>query len=203
MDQLVRGMVTLFLAGAMAACGAGEEDAVSPEIEAAVLDLGNSASTALIGTLFAQLTGAMQAGGPVHAVEFCSTGATELTAGVVVEQGLDIKRTSMRYRNPANAPDQHETAALRYYESALAETGVLPGPWVQRAGRDEYRFYRPLVVAAPCLSCHGSAAEIDPSVQAILEERYPDDLATDYSAGDFRGVVRVSVPADRVEAPGG
>lgn len=203
MDQLARGMVALLLAAAVAACGTGEEDAVSPEIEAAVLELGNSASTALIGTLFAELSDAMQAGGPVHAVDFCSTSATELTAGVVVEQGLDIKRTSMRYRNPANAPDQDETAALRYYESALAETGVLPGPWVQRAGRDEYRFYRPLVVAAPCLSCHGTADDISPAVKAILDERYPDDLATDYSAGDFRGVVRVSVPAARVVASGG
>jgi hypothetical protein len=145
----------------------------------------------------------MQVGGPVNAVDFCSTSARELTAGVATEQGLDIKRTSMRYRNPANAPDQDETEALRYYESALAQTGELPGPWVQKAGRDEYRFYRPLLVAPPCLNCHGSADEIDPAVQAILDERYPDDLATDYAVGDFRGVVRVSVPAGRVDASGG
>jgi hypothetical protein len=176
---------------------------VSPEIEAAVLELGNAASTALIGTLFAQLTGAMQAGGPVSAVDFCSTNALGLTAGIAAEQGLDIKRTSMRYRNPANAPDQHDTKALRHYESTLAETGVLPGPWVQKAGREEYRFYRPLVVAAPCLACHGSTSDIDPAVQAILHERYPDDLATDYAVGDFRGVVRVSVPVDWVDASGG
>jgi hypothetical protein len=40
-------------------------------------------------------------------------------------------------------------------------------------------------------------------VQAILHERYPDDLATDYAVGDFRGVVRVSVPVDWVDATGG
>ena len=45
--------------------------------------------------------------------------------------------------------------------------------------------------------------QIDSAVQAILDERYPGDLATDYSVGDFRGVVRVSIPADRVEAAGG
>lgn len=203
MDQLVRRMVALLLIVAAAACGTGDDESVSPEIEAEVLELGGSASTALIGTLVAQLSGAMQAGGPVNAVDFCSTSAAELTAGVAMEQGLEIKRTSMRYRNPANAPDEAETEALRHYESALAETGVLPGPWVQKAGRDEYRFYRPLLVAAPCLNCHGSADEIDPAVQAILSERYPDDLATGYAVGDFRGLVRVSVPADRVDPAGG
>ena len=202
MDRLARGLLALLLTLTAAACGGSEDDEVSPEIQAAVFELGSSASQALMGTLVTQLTGAMQEGGAVHAVDFCSTSAIELTAGVAQEQGLDVKRTSMRYRNPANAPDEDETEALRYYESALAETGVLPGPLVQKAGRDEYRFYRPLIVAAPCLGCHGSTGEIDPTVQAILDERYPDDLATGYAVGDFRGVIRVSVPADRVEETG-
>ncbi len=202
MDRLARGMFALFVAAAVATCSPGDGEEVSSETEAAVLELGNSASGALMGTLVTQLTGAMQAGGPVNAVDFCSTSATELTAGVSQEQGLDIKRSSLRYRNPANAPDEGETEALRYFETALAETGELPGPWVQKAGRDEYRFYRPLAVAPPCLNCHGSKGEIDPAVQTILDERYPDDLATGYAAGDFRGVIRVSIPADRVEEPG-
>lgn len=203
MDRLARVLILFFVAGALVSCGTGDDEAVSPEIEAAVLALGSSASEALVSTLVTQLAGAMQAGGPVNAIDFCSTSAIPLTSGVAQEQGLDIKRTSMRYRNPANAPDENETAALRYYQDALTETGQLPDPWVQKAGRDEYRFYRPLLIAAPCLNCHGSATEIDPAVRAILDERYPGDLATDYQVGDFRGVIRVSVPADRVEAVGG
>lgn len=202
MDRFARVLVALMLTMYVAACGSSEDEELSVEVEAAVLELGSSASQALMGTLVTQLTTAMQDGGAANAVEFCSTSALELTAGVGQAQGLDVKRTSMKYRNPANAPDEDETEALRYYESALAETGVLPGPWVQKAGRDEYRFYRPLTVAAPCLNCHGSPGEIDPAVQAILDERYPDDLATGYAPGDFRGVVRVSVPADRVDAQG-
>jgi hypothetical protein len=202
MDRLASGLLALLLTLTAAACGGSDDDEVSPEIEAAVFELGGSASQALMGTLVTQLTGAMQAGGAVNAVDFCSTSAIELTAGVAQEQGLDVKRTSMKYRNPANAPDEDETEALKYYESALAETGKLPGPWVQKAGREEYRFYRPLTVAAPCLKCHGSEGEIAPAVKAILEERYPEDLATGYSVGDFRGVIRVSIPADRVEETG-
>jgi len=200
MDRPTRGTFALLLS--VAACGTGNGEDVSPGIEAAVLEVGGTATAALMGSLITHLTDAMQEGGPINAVEFCSTAAAELTAGVASEQGLDVKRTTLRYRNPANAPDQAETEALRHFESALVETGALPGPWVQKVGRDEYRYYRPLTVAPPCLKCHGTAEEIDPAVQAILAERYPDDLATDYSVGDFRGVVRVSIPADMVEASG-
>ena len=202
MDRLARGVFVLFLTVCVATCSAASEEEVSPEVEAAMFQMGNSASQALMGALATQLTGAMQEGGPVNAVDFCSTSAIDLTAEVTHERGLDMKRTSMRYRNPANAPDEDETEALRYYESALADSGELPDPWIQKAGRDEYRYYRPLTVAPGCLQCHGTAEEIDPGVQAILDERYPDDLATDYAVGDFRGVVRVSIPADMVEASG-
>lgn len=202
MDRLARGLLALLLMLTAAACGGSEDDEVSPEIEAAVFELGSSASQALMGTLVTRLTGAMQEGGAAYAVDFCSTSALQLTAGVAQEQGLDVKRTSMKYRNPANAPDEDETEALRHFESAVADSGELPDSWVQKASREEYRFYRPLVVAPPCLGCHGSAGEIDPAVQAILDERYPDDLATGYAVGDFRGVIRVSVPADRVEGAG-
>jgi hypothetical protein len=202
MDRFARALPVLFLCLSTATCGGAEDEDLSPEVEAAVFELGSSASQALMSVLVKQLTAAMQDGGAANAVDFCSTSALELTAGVAEAQGLDVKRTSMKYRNPANAPDEDETEALRYYESALAETGVLPGPWVQKAGRDEYRFYRPLTVAPPCLNCHGTPGEIDPAVQAVLDERYPEDLATGYTLGDFRGVIRVSVPADRVEEAG-
>lgn len=203
MGRLPSWTLALGLVVMLAACGATADAEVEPQVRDAVLTQGDAAAQALMGTLVARLKGAMQEGGAANAVDFCSTSALELTAGVAEEQGLAIKRTSMRYRNPANAPDEDETAALKHFESVLAETGELPGPWVQRASREEYRFYRPLVVAPPCLGCHGAPGEIDPAVQSILDERYPDDLATGYEVGDFRGVIRVSFPAERVEATGG
>jgi hypothetical protein len=178
MERLTAGTFAILLALSAAACGTEGASEVSPEMEAAVLEAGGPAADALVGTLVTRLSGAIQHGGTASAIEFCSTSASELTARVAREQGLDIKRTSLRYRNPANAPDQAETEALKYFETVLA-------------------YYRPLTVAVPCLQCHGTPDEIDPAVRAVLDERYPEDLATDYAVGDFRGVVRVSVPEDR------
>ena len=184
-----------------AACTNADVRAIDPAHEAAVRSAGGRAADALIAGLGSHLAAALSQGGPAAAVEFCSTRAIELTAGVSDAEGLEMKRTSLRYRNPANAPDQHETEALRYFEAALDETRVLPDAWVQRVDRDEYRYYRPLTVAPPCLTCHGSAAKIDPSVAEILEERYPGDVATGYAPGDLRGVIRVSIPTDRIQVP--
>jgi len=197
MERLTGGTFAILLALSAVACGTDGASEVSPEIRAAVQEVGGPAAEALLGTLVTRLSGAIQQGGTASAIEFCSTSASELTAGVAREQGLDIKRTSLRYRNPANAPDEAETEALKYFESTLAETGALPQAWVQTAGRDEYRYYTPLTVAPACLQCHGMPDEIDPAVRAILDEQYPDDLATDYAVGDFRGLVRVSIPAER------
>lgn len=195
-----RRFAALVVLAALACGGSGED--MTPRVEEAVREAGAPAADALLSTLVTRLSGALQHGGAVSAIEFCSTSASELTAGVVREQGLDIKRTSLRYRNAANAPDQAETEALRFFESALAESGDLPDDWVQKVGREEYRYYRPLVVSYPCLGCHGDLAAIDPAVRVVLDDRYPNDLATGYALGDFRGVVRVSVPADVVETAG-
>lgn len=202
MHRVLISVSATCLVATVAACSGGDSQAVDLEHEVAALEVGGRAADALLGTLVSNLTAAMQEGGPAAAVEFCSIRAMELTADVAAAEVLEMKRTSLRYRNPANAPDEHETKALRHFETALAETGALPSAWVQRVGLDEYRYYRPLTVAPPCLKCHGSAGEIDPDVTEILADRYPDDLATGYAAGDFRGVVRVSIPEDRLRPAG-
>jgi hypothetical protein len=137
----------------------------------------------------------MQEGGPVHAVDFCSLRAQPLTADVDRELGaLDIKRTTFQYRNPLNAPDELEAEALQYFEQAMAETGSVPADYVQFVHANEYRYYKSLVVQEGCLNCHGDPATFSPELTQVLNERYPNDKAVGYQEGDFRGVVRVSVP---------
>jgi len=118
---------------------------------------------------------------------------------IFLAAGMAVKRTSFRYRNPSNAPDEAEEMALRYFEETLAEGGQAPSSYVQKVSDTEYRYYQPLFVGDVCLQCHGDPAAMDPAVRETLQAEYPRDLATGYEAGDFRGLVRVTVPAERIE----
>jgi hypothetical protein len=117
-------------------------------------------------------------------------------------EGLSLKRTSYRYRNPLNAPDEAEEEALLFFEEAVLAGGTTPSSFVHQVSEEEYRYYQPLFLGEFCLQCHGSPEAMDPEVREALAQKYPGDLATGYEAGDFRGVVRVSVPASELSAPG-
>jgi hypothetical protein len=178
-------------------CDRGLPD-VTPEEGERVATVGEPAAAELLRTLMGRLTSALEEGGASHAIEFCSNEAMPLTRMVEagLGGGLSLKRTSFRYRNPENAPDEGDEAALLYFEHAILDQGDAPSGFVQRASAEELRYYRPLFVAEVCLRCHGDPEAMDPGVRRVLSERYPEDLAFGYEAGDFRGVVRVSVPAE-------
>lgn len=196
---LLHGAVLLSMG--VAAC-AEEATPIHSETEARITALAEPAVGELMRTLVSNLTAAMEEGGPENAIGFCSTEAIPLTqkAQAGLRDGMEIKRTSFRYRNPANAPDEAEEEALLFFEEAFQSGGELPGSMVQRASATEYRYYRPLYVGEMCLQCHGSPESMRPAVRSLLAEHYPEDLATGYGPGEFRGVVRVSVPASAVES---
>lgn len=183
----------------LVACG-GEPPALTAEQEERVATLGGEAARALATELMGHLTAAMQEGGATGAVSVCSELAPELTDSVAagIGEGVTIKRTTFRYRNPLNAPDEVDASALRRFET-LQASGETPAHLVLRTPRD-YRYYSPLRVAPPCLRCHGKLADMDPEVVRTLGELYPEDRATGYEAGEFRGAIRVSIPPALIES---
>lgn len=203
--------IQLLLIGlAFVACGersgqAGADDpataqlAAAPVSEEEAVAIGDSAAAALTMTLMGQMRAKVEESGPAEAVEFCSEEALPLTAQVEdgVGRGISVKRTSNRVRNPANAPDSLELLALAYFEAEKEKGQGMPGHYLQRT-EDGWRYYKPISVAPLCTRCHGPVESIDPEVRTVLRERYPEDRATGYTEGDFRGVVRVSIPAPQV-----
>jgi hypothetical protein len=195
-----KGVGIALLAFLYACDGAPRE--LESEDNARIVALGAPAAAALRQGLVARLTAAMEAGGPVGAIDFCSDEALSLTQEIqgTLQHGLTLKRTSFRYRNPVNAPDETDEAALLSFERMLESMPDEPPPnvicWVSD---EEARYYEPLFVAEPCLQCHGSLDRMDPQVKATLADRYPADLATGYAIGDFRGLIRVSIPVGAIE----
>lgn len=181
----------------------------SPELSAAfvepdsvevaeIRDVGERAINRLGVTLVNEVTVAVAKSGAEKAIDVCHLKALPLTGEIVagMPRIMSVKRTSLRLRNPANAPDAADTLALARVAKDI-QSGILPKVLVQRIERPgtkpEWRVYRPIGVAQQCVTCHGPRELLAPDVLARLEKRYPEDEATGYTVGQWRGLIRVSV----------
>jgi hypothetical protein len=137
--------------------------------------------------------------GPEEAASVCSYQAAAIARDVEKREGVKVKRTSLKFRNPVNAPDDYEKAVMERFE-ALSLEGNLPVERIEfREAGDArvYRYSKPIVVDQRCLACHGEPGQIPDSVRIFLEDRYPKDRAKGYKAGDFIGIVSVMIPEER------
>ncbi|HVT73158.1 MAG TPA: DUF3365 domain-containing protein [Lacunisphaera sp.] len=110
-----------------------------------------------------------------------------------------IKRTSSMLRDPANAPDAADTAALdRVFKQLMANEAPdkVIVQKIEHPGQPvEWRVYRPIATTQSCLACHGDPAKFEPAVRELLNKRYPGDKAVDYRRQEYRGMLRVSLQA--------
>ncbi|MDQ5978384.1 MAG: hypothetical protein QG602_1358 [Verrucomicrobiota bacterium] len=108
-----------------------------------------------------------------------------------------IRRTGLQVRNPANAPDAADLAALERIQAQLESGDEVSKVLVQRVtlpGQPpEWRVYRPLVTLKQCLDCHGSPETLAPGVADTLKIFYPADQALNFRTGSWRGLIRASV----------
>ncbi|MBI5768426.1 MAG: DUF3365 domain-containing protein [Verrucomicrobia bacterium] len=173
-------------------------DPAAPEA-ASVRQPGEAAAAVVATRLITELTTALEAGGPEKAVETCHIKAQPLTNEPIpsLPQIVAVKRTSLRLRNPANAPDAAERAALDHLAALTAAARPPPGLLIQKIETDgaaaEWRVYRPVFAQPQCLACHGNPETQSPALRRLLRERYPQDAATGYAAGDWRGLLRLTV----------
>jgi hypothetical protein len=174
-------------------------DPASPEV-AAIRQTGEAAVATVGKKLVTALNTALAAGGPEAAVLVCQTQALPLTAEQLTDQPtlVSVKRTSLRLRNPANAPDAAERLALDHVAKLVAAGQPPPSVLVQRiqsagTAAPEWRVYRPIATKAECLVCHGDAATQSPALRTALQTRYPADAATGYATDQWRGLFRVTI----------
>ena len=143
------------------------------------------------GTLKPQLKAALETGGPVNAIEVCSTQAPDIAKKLSIENGWDIKRVSLKARNSHSAkPDAWETSVLQEFnERQLSGESAIKMTHSEKTG-DEFRFMKAQGVEPLCLTCHGE--QLSPPVFEALQKHYPDDMATGYSLGQIRGSFSLS-----------
>lgn len=170
--------------------------AIAGEIEA--LAKGRDAAASLNRAVRERLEAVAKSSDPTSGFGVCSYQAQALTDEVEKRMGVRLKRTSLKVRNPANAPDDFEKSVLDRFESVV-RAGALPEDAFEEGtfeGKKVYRYAQPILVGNFCLVCHGVAGEISADVRRVLAERYPEDKATGYRSGDLRGIVSVVIPAN-------
>jgi len=156
----------------------------------ALVDEAKTISQGFMESLKGELQRAMKAGGPVAAVEVCHSVAPAIAGQQAKEHGWDkVARTSLKLRNPADAPDAWEKGVLEQFEARKAAgepAGSLSySEVVETEGGKEFRFMKAIPTGKLCLACHGT--EIADPVAAKLDELYPEDQARGFQEGDIRG----------------
>lgn len=130
--------------------------------------------------------------GPAAAVEKCHLVAPEIP-GRVAPEGVKMGRTSHRLRNPDNRASAWQARHLEHY---LENPGDRSSRVDSLTGK-RLAYVEPIEVKPMCLTCHGEPEQIPAAVRKKLEEKYPDDNATGFETGDFRGIFWVTWPADQ------
>ncbi|MGZ5246853.1 MAG: Tll0287-like domain-containing protein [Flavitalea sp.] len=150
---------------------------------------GDSIVAQTFDTLRNTLQAAVKEKGFDGAVEFCNTSASSLT-NTYAANNITIERTSDKLRNPANAPDSMEQRILSQFIT-MAGTSEKPATVVEKDASGNIHYYKPILMQAMCLNCHGNKEQILPATLATIKSKYPDDLAVGYKEGDLRGIWHV------------
>lgn len=166
--------------------------------EAGLLDEARKVASTVPPKLLAVLTEEIKKGGPEGAIDVCRERAPKMAAAASAETGWQIRRVSLKNRNPKAVPDDWERAALEDFDRRAA-AGEQPaalekGETVADGDKKVYRYIKALPTQDLCLSCHGTPERISPAVKARLQELYPEDKGAGYGLGQVRGAMTIKRP---------
>jgi hypothetical protein len=155
-------------------------------------------ATSVPPKLLSVLTAEIEKGGPEAAIEVCREKAPQLAKAASEETGWQVRRVSLRNRNPKAVPDAWERATLEDFDRRAA-AGESPATLekaelVEEGGKSVRRYMRALPTQPLCLACHGPADQLKPAVVERLKAGYPDDRAIGYRVGEIRGAMTIRKP---------
>lgn len=137
--------------------------------------------------------------GPASAIGVCSEKAPQMAKAASEQSGWNVRRVSLRNRNPKAVPDAWERATLQEFDRRAAAGEDLSKleayATVDNAGRTEYRYMKALPTQQICLTCHGASETLAPEVSAKLHILYPEDKAVGHALGQIRGAMTIRKPA--------
>ena len=144
---------------------------------------------------------AVRSGGFEQAVSACQIQAPLIKQSHNQESDLEIKRTSLKWRNPNNSPDDWERQVLLAFEqkkqAGVSIKQLHHSEVIKTDTGLEYRFMKAIPIKSVCLKCHGDESQIAAPVATALKQQYPLDNATQFKLGDIRGAFSVRKTVER------
>ena len=179
------------LAVTMAATPALAQDDVEARVAAS-----RAAAKDLMSSLVKTMEAAVKEGGPLNAIQVCNTKAQVISKEASERAGWRIGRTSLKVRNPKNAPDAWEKGVLEEFAKRKAAGESLDDmeyyAVVEQDGQKQFRYMKAIGLRGVCVVCHGDPIRKD--VSDKLYELYPKDQARGFLPGDLRGAFTVIQP---------
>jgi hypothetical protein len=137
----------------------------------------------------------LESAGTASALSVCKDVAPAMSAQYSNDKRI-VKRVSLKPRNSSiGVADAWEANQLKQFDMAAA-SGKPAAEIETHAVIDEqdgrwFRYMKAIPTQAMCLQCHGGADNIQPNVQTLLKQLYPNDLAVGYKVGEIRGAISV------------
>lgn len=157
------------------------------------------ASLQLLQQIGGELKREYELSGSLRSVVVCKYVAPEVSSTLSRRLGVQLKRVSLRVRNPAlGSPDPWEQRVLHDFDRRLAK-GEKPEQIehfeIVKEPQGSYaRYMKAIPMGELCLNCHGPKEGITPTVQAQIHNEYPFDEATGFTVGQIRGAVTYKKP---------
>lgn len=136
-----------------------------------------------------ELATAMSNGGAVAAMKVCHEKAPQIAQKHSSMQGLELRQTSLRWRNPANAPTAEEQTVLFEFERMKIEGQPLSSLKATIVTQEGLRYIKAIPMKGLCATCHGS--NVDPTLYQTIKAYYPEDHAVGFKDGDIRGAFSI------------
>ncbi len=168
-----RSPVALVTAAFLIACSVA-----APEPEIGQTEQGAVLLAPFKANLKDKLVTSMQSGVD-EAIAVCNTAAPAIAESLSVD-GVVMGRSSHKLRSPVNAAPDWVEPAIEGYLAGKSE------PVAVELDDGRRGYVEPIMMQPLCLTCHGQ--ELQPDVAQKLAELYPEDQATGFADGEFRGV---------------
>lgn len=169
-------------------CNQDQKKRLSQEATTEYINKGNQIAGSSFKALASELKAALARGGIPEAIDYCNVQAMPITDSLSEAYNAEIRRTSLKTRNPENKPTEIEKEILLGYQKLQAQGDTLR-PAVHLVDNNKILFTAPIMVQPLCLNCHGEVGKaLQEKNYEMIAQRYPQDQATGYNAGDFRGM---------------